>query len=244
MTRRLLYIGANIHLDPLVEFETTKDFVFIDTLPRSEFDKQGHFQPIFYSTDFVDRLHKKAAQIGFRLIYTKCIDPNYHKKILSFQQRLIFGCCYCQRYEHLNPTLMHFYNESTDQNLYYYISTNLNNNLNLTHCLRAAIGSCTGLIISGYHPKKQLIGLFRTCPIALFCYSHTCYVFLTEEEEEEEEDNIVTWMQENKSTLQKVFYPIYACNSETGNIVLCENYQEMVSITESMFKMGVFSLCP
>jgi len=243
MSHRLLYVGANVHLDPLEQFQETKDFVFIDTLPRSEFDREGIFNPSLYSETFVYRLNRKASRLGFQLIYTKCIDPTYHKSILALKQRWSVWLCSQSSvppFEYLNPTLLHFYNATTDQNLYYYISTNIINDLNMTPCLRAAIASCTGLIISGYHPRTHLLELIRNRPIALFCYSHTCYEFLAEEEDDDD-DNIVFWMHANKSALQKNFFPIYACNLDTGNSVLCENFQEMVTITTFMFKKSAFN---
>jgi len=52
---KILYIGAGLHMDPLHHFQYTKEFVFIDTLPRSEFDT-NNFYLGFYSNNFIDNL--------------------------------------------------------------------------------------------------------------------------------------------------------------------------------------------
>ena len=38
--KKLLYIGAWDHISPVMHFPKTKEFIFIDTQPRSEFDNK------------------------------------------------------------------------------------------------------------------------------------------------------------------------------------------------------------
>lgn len=49
---KLLYIGSGLDIEPIIHFNDVKEFIFIDTLPRSEFDgfivDGSLFYDIFY----------------------------------------------------------------------------------------------------------------------------------------------------------------------------------------------------
>ena len=81
--KKLLYVGSGCHISPLHIFSDTKEFVFIDTKPRSEFDSPNSFVRGFYRQHFVSDLLMKCLDNGFSLIEDNILDESYSKKILS-----------------------------------------------------------------------------------------------------------------------------------------------------------------
>ena len=60
---KLLYFGANIHIDPIIHFKNVNEFIMVDTQPRSEFDNvycdnlqfyEGFYRPDFYIKLIID----------------------------------------------------------------------------------------------------------------------------------------------------------------------------------------------
>ena len=155
---KLLYIGANTHLAPVRHFPNTKEFVFIDTQPRSEFDKENIFETCFYRHRFYKRLLRTLSQYGFILLSTTVLDKQYVKT----------------HYQHCNPTLLYFSNPVTRQTVKYYISTNIL--YNMCPVLEQDIRQTDGLIISGYHPHQKVLD-YLPKSITWYCYNSTCYSY-------------------------------------------------------------------
>jgi hypothetical protein len=127
---KLLYIGTGLHINPIINFKNTKEFIFIDTLPRSEYSETK----INYNNNFYYNLIDKLDDNNFTL-NTK-INNN---KIIT-------------------PTLLEFYNNITNQKVNYYISTNFvhDNSNNLI----TDIQSSDALIVSSMYPNKKLFNYF------------------------------------------------------------------------------------
>ena len=122
--KKILYIGASLHLDPLVDFNLTKEFIFIDTLPRKQYDDNNIFNKENYNKRFYSDLILYCYKLGFTLEFKIDLDKHYYKKTMSFKDRLYY--IFCKKVpKHINPTLLLFYNKQTDQLLKYYISTNI-----------------------------------------------------------------------------------------------------------------------
>lgn len=172
---KILYIGTGLHIEPILDFPETKEFIFIDTQPRSEFDDYHKFDKNLYHT-FYSLLRKKFRVLDFELDQTIILDKNYEKKYLSIFQRMLYGIIK-KRPKHLNPTLLVFNNKKTNQVVKYYISTNftLNKNKELYDNLKTA----DTLIISGYFPNVKLLDFFEI-PKKLICYSETYYNYSSE----------------------------------------------------------------
>lgn len=49
---KILYVGADLHITPVTHFPQTKQFIFIDSQPRSEFEST---HPKFYN-GFTDNI--------------------------------------------------------------------------------------------------------------------------------------------------------------------------------------------
>ena len=164
---KLLYIGANTHLTPVRHFPNTKEFIFIDTQPRSEFDREHIFETCFYRHRFYKRLLRTLSQYGFILLSTTVLDKQYEKTL--------FDDNYVKKhYEHCNPTLLYFSNPVTSQTLKYYISTNIL--YNMCPVLEQDIKQTDGLIISGYHPHQKVLD-YLPKSVRWYCYNSTCYSY-------------------------------------------------------------------
>lgn len=179
MPTKLLYFGPWDHIDPVIHFPLIKEFVFIDTQPRSEFDKKNIFETCFYRDKFYNNLVMKCNTYGFVLNNTYVLDPYYYKKIGADLS-----------YDNINPTLLTFHNYKTNQTIKYYISTNIL--YNMCPMLENDILTSDGLILSGYHPHKILFSYISSKLKTIYCYTATCYDY-----NDYYKDNIISGLYNN-----------------------------------------------
>ena len=220
---KLLYIGAGLHVNPLQHFMDTKEFIFVDTRPRSEFDDcypSDTFVPAFYEKNFYLNLVNSLEQINFILENTEELEPDYHNRFIHImniyknKSRRFPDNSNSNikiRFPFICPTLLEFVNHTTGQRLKYYISTNI-----IFHTppkLELDMMPSTGLIISGYHPNKVLFN-YITKPINLFCYTKTCYN--VRDDEIDDYDNIMHLIFTDKSKAPIYFSNIYSVDNDTG----------------------------
>jgi hypothetical protein len=164
----LLYTGVWNHIQPVTHFPNTKEFIFIDTQPRSEFDREGLFRTCFYKGRFYKNILRVCSQYGFQLLSTTVIDKNYHKTLRVERDEY-----HPKRHRHINPTLFYFVNPVTNQTIKYYISTNIR--YNMCPMLKQDIGKTNGLILSGYFPHKSILDYIASTNNRFYCYHQTCY---------------------------------------------------------------------
>ena len=166
ISSKILYIGTGLHLDVLKHFDSTKEFIFVDIQPRSEFDSPDSFYEGFYRKNFYPKLIELAREFGFELEKSEELDPEYFVNILDIAQRIKWLNNVKETFPNICPTLLIFFNSITGQKLKYYISTNIL--YNMCWDLENDISSSEGLIISGYHPNKILLN-YIPFPINLYC---------------------------------------------------------------------------
>lgn len=224
---KILYIGANSHIEPVTHFLETKDFVFIDTQPRSEFDT---FHPEFliscYRPKFYSKLIETCKQYGFILETTYEFDKNYYKSIFSFKKYfkyLIKGFP-----EYINPTLLVFRNETTKQSINYYISTNIK--FNMKPMLQLDIESSDSIIIAGFHPDIELLQYIKY-PINFFGYTGTSYV-IEKTNYDIDKQNIIYFLQTSPCNTKYYFKDFFVIVKETGVIYKCANFYDFKLINE------------
>lgn len=218
-TNKILYIGSNIHIEPINHFPNTKDFVFIDTQPRSEFDT---YHPKFnihcYRPKFYSNLIKTCQQYGFILKSSYELDSNYYKNILSWKKKFEY---FVQGFpEFINPTLLVFINNITNQTINYYISTNIK--FNMTPILCSDIESCDGIIISGFYPDIELLKYIKQ-PICLFGYTNTYYI-IEKPNNDFDKQNIIYYLQTFNDNIKYYFKDFFVIVKETGVIYKCTNF--------------------
>ena len=217
---KILYLGTWHHIQPVRDFPLVKEFIFIDTQPRSEVDDLS-FHIGFYKRNFFDDLIHKCVCFGFKLKSAEVIDPNYYKSIFTIKQRLYYYLWDILP-NHINPTMLEFFNERTGQTIKYYISTNIQ--YTMTPNLQKDIEEADALLVSGYHPNIKLLEYF-TKPKIFIGYTDTCYD-LDKKEDNKKEDN----KKEDKDTvislLNQTFQSDYFDNyllvsKKTGEIKKC-----------------------
>ena len=217
---KLLYIGAGLDLNPLKHFPNTKNFVFVDTLPRSEFDSDT-FIPVYFHKNFIEQLTSKIKLYGFEFEYSEQTDPKYFTSIMSIAQRIKWFGRVLETFPQINPTVMVFYNYKTSQELRYYMSTNILRNIKSK--LLLDIESSTGLIVSGYHPDKLILELISR-PISLYGYTGTVYNI--KPEEQDSPDNMFVKLFKEPELTLKYFNNIYFVG-EYGHINKCVDLFEL-----------------
>ena len=212
MSKKILYIGTWDHFEVTEHFNETAEFIFIDTQPRSEFDREI-FDPEMYRSRFYDHIVKKSKKVGFELMSTMTLDPTYSDKIKA-DPNIPFVC----------PTLFVFSKTSTSkQTIRYYISTNIM--YNMCDMLEADIKTCDSLIISGYFPHKLVLNILSS-DITIYCYTQTAYGFdLTYDME-----NILSDLQ----SVEKNYVVI--CNASGAELVKCKKIQQVDNFCSNYMK--------
>lgn len=174
--KKSLYIGSGLHIEPVIDFIHTQEFIFIDIQPFTEFeyDKNDTFNDKFCRKNFVNNLKKKCVKIGFNLKEVRTLDYSYIEDFLGKYKY------YCLKKlnilpEFCNPTLLLFENNKTNQKIRYYISTSIKNNMGrLNGLLEKEISECDSIIVSGYDPDSIILDCIKQ-PIIFIGYSDTCY---------------------------------------------------------------------
>lgn len=218
-SNKILYVGADYHIEPVTHFPQTKEFVFIDTQPRSEFDS---FYPKFskssYRRQFYSNLIESCQQYGFILETTYEIDSNYYKKIMSLEN---YAKYFIKGFpEYINPTLLVFRNNLTEQVIHYYISTNIK--FNMKPILQLDIESCDGIVVAGFHPDIELLQYIKN-PINFFGYTGTSYIF-DKYVYDVDKQNIIYFLQTCDCNTKKYFKEFFAIVKETGVILKCTDF--------------------
>jgi len=221
---KLLYIGAGLDIKAATQFPECASFVFIDTQPRSENDYEGFYDD-FYRGQFYNQLLLLCKGHGFELIDTIQMDPKYHCTIL----------CQAQMKKYLpnklppfiNPTLLILRNPRTEQQVNYYISTNVT--FNMCDTLKSDIETSNGLIISGYIPKLSMLQYF-TKQDTLFGYNRTMYI--AEYEEDDDCSDLIDLLKAKPNT----FAHYYSISHNSGLRLKCKDIYD-VSEFSKIFKL-------
>jgi hypothetical protein len=90
------------------------------------------------------------------------------------------------------------FTNSKGQEIRYFTNTPFPSGV--TENLRQEIGKADTLIIAGYHPHKDVLGMMKK-PINIICMKNTYYGF-----EESEEDSVVRKLYEDMSDICKIVY--------------------------------------
>ena len=212
---KILYIGTWHHIQPVRDFPQTKEFICIDTQPRNIFDNQL-FYAEYYKHDFYDDLIHKCTCYGFKLKSEEILDKKYYKYIFTIKQRLYYSL-YSQKPHHINPTLLIFYNEKTEQTIKYYMSTNIE--YNMCTNLQQDIEEADALVVSRYHPNIKVLEYF-TKPKIFIGYSNISYDI-----DEKYNDSIITLLhQQEKTKIKSEYFNKYiAISNKTGKIKECND---------------------
>jgi hypothetical protein len=214
---KILYIGANLHLSPINDFNNCNEFVFIDSSPRNEYGYEYYYKP-FYKRKFYDNLIQKLNEMNFEL-KGKTKFTNDYEEILV---------------DNLDSTCLTFVNDN--KILKYYISTGIPNDLHNNKELQDDINSCSSLIISGHYPCDHILDYINK--YHFIGYNHTYYpkkhkiiniirYFFGYTELYDEDDNniIIKNIINNDSSILSYTY----VNYDNGSIIECTDYNDFLT---------------
>ena len=218
---KLLYIGTCLHMDHLKTFTDINEFIFIDTLPRSEWDDK-YYNENQYRNNFYSELLIQINNYGFKLCSSYEIDKNYCNSLLNYKKS--------SSESYINPTLVIFKNNNTEQIVKYYISTNIEYNINKE--IINDIKEADGLIISGYHPNKLILNYFDK-PKNLYCYFNTSYKIYEKNMNEEEKNNIINFINTNTyEQISKYFNKVFLVIEDA--FIQCENLDKLEDLRKKI----------
>jgi hypothetical protein len=218
-SNKMLYIGAGCHVEPVLHFKETKEFIFIDTQPRSEYDSI-EFESLFYRKKFIDNLEEEFKKYDFTIQNVYELDNKYFNKIISWKQYIYYLFFKIPKF--INPALIIFENQKTKQIVKYYISTNFK--LNMNNKLKEDIKTSDGLIISGFFPQTELLDFFDK-PKTFFGYTDTIYNI---EENNTDKDTIIYFLHTSICNTPYFFKNFFMIKRESGIIIKCANFKNFV----------------
>ena len=146
----MLYVGAGTDVSMVSIFPDTTRFIFIDTLPRSEFDSYTTEDPPqkWYRPGFLTELFEECAQHGFTLLNSQ-VYPDRHDAI-------------CNDLPYYYPSLLTFHS-SAGRTIEYYISTNLSLPLiREWEQLRNTLYEINRIYVCGHFPDRSLLSYLST----------------------------------------------------------------------------------
>jgi len=221
---KILYIGTGCHITPVTHFPETKQFVFIDTQPRSEYDSSNkNFYKKFYKEHFLNDLIASCQYYGFILDSFTVLDKKYYKNIIS--KKWYFSSWFYKIPADINPTLLIFSNRKTKQSIRYYISTNIKFNMN--PILRDDIATCDGFIVSDYFAELKILDYFVT-PMVFFGYTNTSYN-ITKSFDSDINNTILFFLHNCICNRNYYFIEFYIVYDDSGVILKCEDFDNFLS---------------
>jgi hypothetical protein len=214
MSNKILYIGSGTHLEPITHFPETKEFIFVDGQPRTEFGCDYYYRG-FYRKYFFLQLENKIKQLGLQITHRKLLSNKYEEiNVPNLESECLF-------------ITNKKYKLRSSPNIKYYISTSLPYDLYDNYDLQSDIETCDSLLICGYHPKRTIIKYIKK-PINLIGYSNTYFPTSIEslaKEDHDYEENIITWIIQNPHFIKSYI----AVDSETGERNYYSNYMDFYS---------------
>lgn len=221
---KILCVGSGCNIQHVTHFSETKEFVFIDSQPRIRNDKI-HLEPKFhkkeYVSDFVNNLLLTCLYNGFILQSKTILNKNYYKKINTKKWNCISWCKKIPK--NVNPTMLVFINNNTNQKIIYYISTNII--YNICDNLSFDISSCDAVIVNGYFPEIDILEYFGTSKIFIG-YSGTNYS--VDINDEYYKNSILYFLHNYSCNRQYFFSEFYVVENETGIISKCQNFDKFM----------------
>ena len=177
----LVYVGCGTDFDLLSKLPQIKEFVYIDSQPKSEFGyieyDTGYFHRKNYMKNFSENIDKSFNKVN--------IVPTYPDVYFNFST---------------DQTLYHYYSLPFPwtSRIYQYSITKDDIN-KLTNLL----GNTTHLVIKGYNPSTKIFKYFNKNQITLITDKNTYYPGNINKLDSEDLDRVTTDLFLNKNNIQK-----------------------------------------
>jgi hypothetical protein len=229
---KILYVGAGTHISPIKDFFFTKEFIFVDTKPRSICETKKEFDINNYDRNFIKNLINECEKNDMKLKFIIKLDKKYKNKIFNIKEKIryLFNCP-----KYLKPHLFIFYNESTGQTLKYYISTNIE--YNMLPELEKEIEESKAVIVSNYFPKTKLLDYFQNLKIFIGYVGTNFGLNLNDILCEEKRNTILCMLNMNKENVNSIFfYTYYLITSNKNQKIEFDSYEELVNKSKMLVK--------
>lgn len=220
---KILYFGTGLHIEPIFHFPFAKEFIFVDILPRNN-NEINKFNEDLYNNTFINELIDKCSINNFQLSDICEKDNKYINNILTFNQKIKY---LFNKPKFINPTLLKFINHITDQTIKYYISTDIEVNLNDE--LIYDIGDADGFIISGYSPSTKILDYFIQ-PKIFLGYSNINYSIDMNDIFDDKKRNTIIYLlfSNKKEIITNYFDKYYLVIYRNGVKIECKSYEDFL----------------
>lgn len=248
---QFLYLGPWYHFDPLNHFINCKKFIYIDTQPRTQWDFVPNTLCIdAYCNNFINLIKSDLTKLGFNLISSECLNNDYIKYNRYYEYNFETTVVktkiiepndinnILKLYPFINPHLLVFYNEQTNQTLKYYISTNIK--YTMTEELKNDIESSTDLICAGFSPDIQLLPYIKN-PINFYGYTGTCYEPDYDIPDADCNFSLFNFLfyankENNYEQINKYFSSFTVINIKTGELIQTISYDDFIKTNKMIYK--------
>lgn len=235
----MLYVGAGVDLRPIQHFPNTKNFVYVDTLPRSTCDEINYlgcgFRSDLYSENFMMNLFDECAHLNFELVSFQEINPEFYKKIFTPKQRIYYSFHPKKMPSLINPHVITFIHRKTQQTLKYYLSTNIEKNMNVQ--LSKDIMECDSIFISENIPSHKVLEYFQTPKIYIGYVNGNSGkkknydnngAISDSDIDDDEYNNIIVFLRNNPIHIVSKYFASYYLVCEQANVLIrCRNIRNL-----------------
>lgn len=220
---KILYLGTGLHIEPVLHFPFAKEFIFVDILPRNNFNSNKYDEEL-YDESFINNLIEKCNTNNFKLEKITEKDTKYSDNNLSFYQKIKY---LFNKPKHINPSLLLFKNLINGQLIKYYISTNIEETID--NELIYDIGDADGFILSGYSPSTKVLDYFIQ-PKIFLGYSNIDYsIEVSDVFDSKKRDNIIYLLYTNKKEITSNYFDkYYLVIYRNGVKIECKNYEDFL----------------
>jgi hypothetical protein len=185
MFKKILYVGAGSHVDPLEHFYDTKEFIFVDSTPKNEYG-YDYYTRYFYRPLFLTELKLNLLKYNFK-IYDEIKLTNLYYEINK---------------EYLESTKLYFsdkkgLNLRNERNLTYYISTGFPNTYyEIEKHIKQDLKDVNTVLVSGHNPNSVFVKDIEK-PFYFIGYSTTVFPKDYESCFEDDEDSVMSYILKN-----------------------------------------------
>ncbi len=225
MINTILYIGTGYHVHITKHFPQVEKFIFVDSKPRGGSEVIERFDSSLYRHNFFREIVRSMNEQGFVLKNKIELDQDYKDYIFNWIQKIYYWIYPNLIPEYINPTVLYFHNDETNQLIKYYMSTSVV--YNWCKELESDIKETDGLIVSGFNPDIKILSYFDH-PVTLYAYTGSRYIL--NNPTRADYNTLFYFLQVFPSQISKYFSDMFVVISESGEKFQCNNLSEVEQI--------------
>ena len=222
--KKIVYVGAGFHLEPLKHFRDTSEFVFVEILPLyTPIAETRTVKTPLYSKTFYLKLLDTFRRFGFYLesqYVMETIDEHENRVWYNPVINYVDVCGNTlstnrqnEQSTHTEPECLIFVNPRHRQTVHYYISTDIKTNRHPAFIEN--IRTADALMVSGFMPNKCIIEMIQK-PVVLICYTRTYFRLSSYADKS---DLLYYLHQHTARELKSVITDIYLLDYKKGAII-------------------------